>query len=277
MTQALAKWEQFRDTLQRKEAKQQMASVLPPHISVERFNRISVTAVQKDPGLLDADRGSLFRAFLACATDGLVPDGREAAIVVFKGQAQYMPMYAGILKKVRQSGELVSICAQVVYQGDTWDYWIDDDGEHFKHIPNLEGSRLPEDVRHIYAMAKTRSGGVFLEVLTKAEVEKIRSISRAKDKGPWVTWWEEMAKKTAIRRLSKRLPMSTDLERVITADDGMYDLEQDEPQEAPVSAEDEMVSSRLRDIVGASPEPVADVEQAPEPEPVAEPEGEDPF
>jgi hypothetical protein len=40
------------------------------------------------------------------AQDGLLPDGREAAVVMFGNKAQAMPMIAGILKKVRQSGEV---------------------------------------------------------------------------------------------------------------------------------------------------------------------------
>ncbi len=75
-----------------------------------------------------------------------------------------------------------------------------------------------------YAVAKTKDGGIYREVMSVADINKVRDVSRSKDRGPWVDWWSEMARKTVIRRLSKRLPMSTDLQAVIERDDDMYDL-----------------------------------------------------
>ena len=71
-------------------------------------------------------------------------------------------------------------------------------------------------------MAKLKDGSIEVEVLKPADIEKIRGVSRSKDKGPWVDWWEEMAKKSSIRRLSKRLPLNTDLDDLIRRDDSLY-------------------------------------------------------
>ena len=60
--------------------------------------------------------------------------------------------------------------------------------------------------------------------MSLGEIEKVRKVSRAANKGPWVDWWEEMARKTVLRRLSKRLPMSTDLDDLIRRDDALYDF-----------------------------------------------------
>src|ERR1044072_8374245 len=96
----------------------QFKAALPAHISVEKFTRVAMTAIQNNPDLANADRNSLFGAIVRLAQDGLLPDGREAAIVMFGQKAQAMPMIAGVLKKVRQSGEVAKVSAHVVHELD---------------------------------------------------------------------------------------------------------------------------------------------------------------
>lgn len=209
----------------------QFAAALPSHVKTEKFVRVVMTAVSTNPQLCEASRPSLFSACMSAAQDGLLPDGKEAAMVTFKTKsghtvAQYMPMVAGILKKVRNSGELASITSQIVYEKDEFEFYVDEDGEHLKHRPLIFGERgKPIGV---YALAKTKDGAVYIETLTADDVEKIKNVSRGKN-GPWSGPFQlEMWRKSAIRRLSKRLPMSTDLEHTITADDELYDLDQSE-------------------------------------------------
>jgi hypothetical protein len=93
------------------EMKGHLAQALPAGIAPERFMRVTLTAIQLQPELLECDRKSLLLACLRAANDGLMPDGREGAFVVFKTKsgkkAQWMPMFAGLLKKVRNTGELL--------------------------------------------------------------------------------------------------------------------------------------------------------------------------
>jgi len=202
----------------------QFSMVLPTHISPEKFQRVALTAIQNTPALLEADRRSLYSACMKAAQDGLLPDGREAAFVTFNSKngklIQYMPMVAGILKKVRQSGELATVHAAVVYKNDKFRYWVDSDGQHIEHEPILFGERGP--AIGVYAMAKTKDGSVFVQPLSLADVEKIRNSSRSKDSGPWQSWWDEMAKKSAIRRLAKYLPQSSDIEQTLKADEELF-------------------------------------------------------
>lgn len=185
-------------------------SALPAHVTVEKFTRVAMTAIQNNPDLQNADRRSLFGAIVRLAQDGLLPDGREAALVLFGNKAQAMPMIAGVLKKIRQSGEVTKVSAQVVYENDHFvvKYGFDEDVEHVP--PPLDQPRgKPIGA---YATAILKGGEQMLEVMSFEEIEKVRSVSRAKGNGPWVQWWGEMARKTVMRRLAKRLPMSTDLE-----------------------------------------------------------------
>lgn len=228
--------QQFRDELAR--MADQFVAALPEHIKPERFQRIVLTAVLGDPALLRADRKTLLESAMRAAQDGLMPDKREGAFVVFNtklgrddrgkdiyGNAvQWMPMIGGIIKKMHQSGEIAMITAKVVYGGDIFRAWVDDDGEHV----NYEQAEHPDfdTIRQVFALAKTKEGAVYVETLTPRDIEKIRSVSRSKDKGPWATWWEEMAKKSAIRRLAKRLPLSADMHDLIQRDNELYDLSQ---------------------------------------------------
>jgi recombination protein RecT len=207
----------------------QFAMALPSHISPEKFQRVAITAIQNSPDLLNADRRSLYAACMKLAQDGVIPDGREAALVTFSTKqkdgtwikaVQPMIMVAGILKKIRQSGELATLHAAVVYKNDQFRYWVDTEGQHITHEPILFGERGA--AIGVYAMAKTKDGSVFVQPLSLADVEKIRAASRSKDSGPWTSWWEEMAKKSAIRRLAKYLPQSTDVEQALKADEDLF-------------------------------------------------------
>jgi recombination protein RecT len=208
-------------------------AALPAHVSEEKFRRVAMTAIQNSPDLQspETDKRSLFGALVRLAQDGLLPDGREAALVIFntknratggwEKKVQAMPMIAGVLKKIRQSGEVAKVSAQVVYDADHFlvKYGFDEDVEHIP--PPLDKPRgKPIGA---YATAVLKDGSQLLEVMSLDEINKVRNVSRSKDKGPWVDWFEEMARKTVMRRLSKRLPMSTDLEEdVFQRDETMH-------------------------------------------------------
>jgi recombination protein RecT len=204
---------QVRHDLQR--MAKEFESVLPPQIPAERFVRTAITAVQQNPELLRTERRSLMGACMKAAQDALLLDGREAALVIYKNKAQYMPMVAGILKKVRQSGQISTIAAHVVYERDDFDYQLGDE-ERIFHKPNILQDRGKPVA--VYCIARTVDGGAFREVMSTAQVEKIRARAPGGQKGPWVTDWDEMARKTVVRRLSKYLPSSTDIDQVLQRD-----------------------------------------------------------
>jgi recombination protein RecT len=225
----------------------QFAMALPSHIKPEKFQRVVMTVVQQSPDLLNADRRSLLGACIKCASDGLVPDGREAAIVVFKGRPQYMPMVAGLLKRARNSGDIASVTAQVVYERDRF-VWRPSDEQPIEHeVPSLAEDRgKPIGA---YAMARLKDGSVVCEVLPMAEIEKIRNVSRAKDSGPWVQWKEEMMRKSAFRRLAKWLPMDAeDAERLdqITRRDDALGAPQGDADAGPVVIDGEATPAGSR-------------------------------
>jgi recombination protein RecT len=191
---------------------------LPAHITPERFVRVIMTAVNADPSLLDADRRSLYSACLRAASDGLLPDKREGALVIFKDRSgkkivQWLAMVFGLIKLARQSGEIDSIGARIVYQNEIdqgrFSFIFGEGKETLHHEPILWGQR-GEPVL-VYAYARHRDSGlVEYETLHIDDVMKRKAMSRSPD-GPWKSWRDEMWKKSAIRALAKKLPVSQEI------------------------------------------------------------------
>lgn len=200
----------------------QFQAALPAHIPVERFGRVVMTAIQNNPDLLKCSRKSLFNAAMKAAQDGLLPDSREGAMVPFKGEVTWMPMIGGIRKKVRNSGEIATWDVHAVFEKDAFEFELGDE-PFIKHKPYL-GDR--GKLIAVYSVATLKSGEKSRDVMSVAEVEKIRALSKGSNT-PWnnPTFYAEMAKKTVARRHSKVLPMSSDLDDLIRRDDHLYDLD----------------------------------------------------
>jgi recombination protein RecT len=218
----------------------QFKMILPGHISPEKFQRTILTAVQSDPDLLSADRRSFLTACMKCGQDGLLPDKREAALVIFvtskkdgnqwikTKEVQYMPMVYGLRKKILQSGEVKDIFANVVYRQELEaGLFVYEEGSEraLRHKPLLDATFDPcdDDIICAYSIATFSDDSQSFEVMRRSDINKIRQSSQTgalgkeyqgkprAPKGPWVDWFSEMAKKSVMRRHSKVLPMSGDL------------------------------------------------------------------
>jgi recombination protein RecT len=202
-----------------------LQTMLPKAIPSAKFIRTVHTALQLNPGIVEAKTNSILASCLKAAADGLLLDGREAALVVYRSKggpvAQYLPMVYGIIKKVRQSGEISVFNSFIVYENDEFaiTYGMD---PTLDHSPKLTGSR--GDPIGCYAVCKFKNGDTDLEWMTHDEIEAVRARSKARNSGPWVSDWGEMARKTLLRRISKRLPMEADAMSIITRVDELYDL-----------------------------------------------------
>lgn len=205
--------------------KQQIADALPGNVTPERFVRVAVTAIQQQPDLIATRKESLFASIVKCAQDGLLPDGREAALVKFGNDCAYLPMVGGLRKVAAKHG--ITLNAFVVYANDEFDYTLGE-APHVHHKPPRLGDERGEPIG-AYAVATYQDAAMVCppEVMSKDEIEKVRNVSRAKGAGPWSQWWDQMARKTVARRLFKQLPLG-DLDeqatRIIEAVDNDADL-----------------------------------------------------
>lgn len=200
----------------------EFAKVLPEHIKPATFTRVVMTTIQKKPDLLDLDKHSLLAACMTAAQDGLLLDGREAALVPQGEEVRYSPMVWGLMKLVRNSGSLASVVSNLVYAKDTFRIWVDERGEHLQHEQFLTGDR--GELTGVYGMFVFKEAPTQVEYMTKKQVMDVKSMSKARS-GPWTGPFEtEMWKKAVLRRLSKRADLSPELRRAIERDDDMYDF-----------------------------------------------------
>lgn len=184
----------------------EFAAALPRvGITPERMTRFALTALNRSPGLLKCDPKTFLGCVVQSAQLGLDPSGitGEAYLVPFKDVCTFIIGYRGLLKLARRSGKIMEAAAHVVHEGDefSFEYGLD---SKLVHKPT---TGEPGPVTYAYAYAKFLDGGRVFEVMTRAEVEKVRASSRASSNGPWVTHPEEMARKTVFRRLAKWLPL----------------------------------------------------------------------
>ena len=204
----------------------EIAKTLPPGMTPERFNRVALTAIQNTPALLQCNPQSLFNACMKAAQDGLLPDGREGAIIPRKGVATWQPMVHGIIKKAKNSGSVASLVANVVYRGEVFEVEMGDD-ERIVHRRNLVCVKRGEEIA-VYSIATLKDGTKEREVMSWRQVMDVRDMSSSPNGGPWATSTDEMARKTVIRRLSKRLPSLDDgddeLRQAIERVDSEYDF-----------------------------------------------------
>lgn len=191
-----------------------MAS-LPNGLNYDKFVSVIKTAMISVPDMVNSDRQSFIVACLQCARDGLIPDGKESALVAFKGKVTYMPMIKGLIKKLHATNLINSISANIVYANDELEYILGDD-EKIIHKPNLNNHG---EIYAVYIIIKTKTNGIYREFMTFDEIEKIRKLSNNKAGTFWNNHWGEMAKKTVLRRLLKLMPMDDNMIQVINNDD----------------------------------------------------------
>lgn len=200
-----------------------ISAALPKHITPERMMRLARTAIQTTPGLLKCSPQSVIGSIVEASQLGLEPNGAlgEGYLVPFfnkrtkQMECQFIPGYRGYITLARRSGQVQSISAHIVCERDAFEYELGLE-EKLTHRPALGDRGKPT---HGYAICRFKDGGHHFEVMPVEDIEKCRRSSSASDNGPWSTHWEEMARKTTIRRLAKYLPLSPELTRASMLDE----------------------------------------------------------
>ena len=201
--------------------KKQFATALPRHLKPDRFIRIALTALTKNPRLLDCTPASLMGCLLDLSQLGIEPDGRKAHLIPFKDNRNNTVIctlivdYKGLVDLARRSGEISDIHADVVCKKDEFNYSFGSEGK-LVHKPALKERGEPIAA---YSFVKLKDGSVSYEVMNIEEIEAIHGRSKAKDNGPWKTDWNEMAKKTVFRRHSKWLPVASEIFQLVNEKD----------------------------------------------------------
>lgn len=204
-----------------KSYEKEIAKALPSVITPERFTRMATTAVTQNPSLGNCTPQSFIGAMLTAAQLGLEPNTPlgQAYLIPYGNQCQFQLGYRGLIELAHRSGEIKSIEAHVVYENDVFDF-------EFGLEPKLMHKPAKSnrgDAAWVYAVYHTKDGGYGFEVMSVDDINNHRrKYSKAKT-SPWDTAWEEMAKKTVIKKVLKYAPLKSDFVRAMVSDESVTD------------------------------------------------------
>jgi len=200
---------------------------LPKDFNAQRFLQNTIAVVKKNPDLMQYNKNDLLTASLRAAYLGLDFMNNEAWIVPYKGTVQFQLGYKGACKFVKKYSirPLSDLYAKVVRKGDEIIYGVKDNGEpYLKWEPVAFNG---DEILGVFAVAEFKDEKMLFEVMTKDEINKIRnSSSRCSGSGPWKEHWEEMAKKTVLKRLCKNIETdfdNTEQREAWESDNEVYD------------------------------------------------------
>jgi recombination protein RecT len=173
---------------------------------VARANPKIMNVINKNPD-------SFFTAYMASLSLDLMPNTveREASLIPYGDSIQFIPEYRGLIKAARRSGEILTLNAELVFEGEEFEVSLGSDRKLI-HKPKLEQDRTQYDkMIYAYATAKLTNGETVFAAMSRGEIDKIqRTVKTQSTDTPWKAWPERMAIKTVIKRLTQILPKSND-------------------------------------------------------------------
>lgn len=202
----------------------EIKKALPSVITPERFTRMTLSAISVNPTLAQCTPKSFLGAMMSAAQLGLEPNTPlgQAYLIPYKNrgveECQFQIGYKGMVDLAYRSGEVELVQAQIVYANDTFEceYGLE---PKLKHIP---ASKDRGEAVKVYALFKTKAGGYGFEVMSMDDVkEHAKKYSQAYGSAysPWAKNFEEMAKKTVLKKVLKYAPMKSDFVRAVVQDE----------------------------------------------------------
>lgn len=189
-----------------------------------RLLRIAFNAVCYDDKLVVCTQRSIMAGIFEALKLGLTLGGpmQEAWLIPYKETATFVTGYQGYRNLIDRSRSVLDLHPRAVHANDYFEYEFGTN-PRISHKPAEAMGKEPGEFIAAYSVARLRGGGVQMEVMYKAEIDKHRNRSMAKNSGPWVTDYEPMALKTTIRKIAKYLPKSGEamlaLNRVLELDE----------------------------------------------------------
>ncbi len=204
--------------------REQFARALPKHLTADRFTRVCITALTRNPKLQECTPESFMRCLLDLSAMGLEPDGRRAHLIPYGKECTLVVDYKGTVELVMRSGIVSIIHADKVCENDLFEY---DRGEIKQHKIDFKKPR--GNAYAYYALVRFKDGSEKAEVMNMEDIEAIRERSQGyksaiqyKKSHPWLTDFDEMAKKTVFKRCSKWLQLSPEIRDALEKGDDDY-------------------------------------------------------
>lgn len=200
----------------------EIAKALPSVLTPERFTRITLSALSTNAKLAETTPKSFLGAMMTAAQLGLEPNTPlgQAYLIPFRNhgtlECQFQLGYKGLIDLAYRSGDVSTIQAHTVYANDEFEYELGLEPK-LRHVPAKSDRGDPV---FFYAVFRTKDGGYGFDVMSVDDVRAhAKKYSKAYGNGPWQTNFEEMAKKTVLKRVLKYAPLKTDFVRAMTADE----------------------------------------------------------
>jgi recombination protein RecT len=266
---------------------QALVDLLPDQAAADRFRRVVIQALVKNPELLECTPDSVVLSVFEAAAQGLEPTGAAGGAHLvpynvnvgskdrprYEKRAQLIVDYRGVIRLVtKPDSEIASMEARVVKEGDEFSYQLGTDA-FVNHVPSLDPGRSAKATTHVYSIARLRRGGApLVDVEDRAGVERVQKRGRQGGFSPWSSDWDEMAKKTIIKRHAKVLPVRPEIRSLLVREDELGGIVDDAPAAAVPAGETRaaQLGSRIRQPRNVTP---AEVPPATEPETAAQPFG----
>lgn len=209
-----------------------IAAALPSVMTPERFTRIALSAVSGNPKLQSCDPASFLAAMMSAAQLGLEPNTPlgQAYLIPYGNRCEFQVGYKGMLDLAWRSGEVADIQADVVKANDVWEYELGLNPK-LRHVPADKNRGDP--VRY-YAVIRMKDGGTISAVMGVDEITAhARKYSKSFNNGPWQTNFDEMAKKTVLKRALKYAPLKSDFIKAQVLDGSVKDKISEDMTEIP--------------------------------------------
>lgn len=211
----------IRDYLKSDSLIAEIGKALPKHMSPERMARVALTCLTRVPKLAECTPESFMQCLFSLSQWGLEPDGRHAHLIPYGRECTLIVDYKGLVALAYRSGKVKNIHADVVRVGDVFKYNLGIVEAHTPWAFRSDAGKPASagEVYAVYCIVTLDADLKKCEVMTRDDVEAIRKRSKAGGSGPWVSDWNEMAKKTVFRRVSKWLPLSAEVVEAMDSDD----------------------------------------------------------
>ncbi len=240
----------------------EIAKALPSVITPERFSRIVLTALSTNPKLQECTPQSFLGAMMTAAQLGVEPNTAlgQAYLIPFKNkgvmECQFQLGYKGLIDLAYRSGEVSNIQAMEVYENDVFEFEYGLEPK-LRHVPAKTNRG---DVIYYYAIFKMKDGGYNFAVMSVDDaIAHGKKFSKTYGIGPWQTNFDEMAKKTVLKKVLKYAPLKSDFVRAVAQDETIKkDLSDDMsfvPDDTVIEAEAaevvEIVNEETGEIINA--------------------------
>lgn len=212
--------------------KSSLEQVLPDKRIIGQFLMLARMSFSKTPTLAACTKESVLQCLMSCGQYGLLPDGRHAHLIPYKDKCTLILDYKGLIALATRNG-ISGIFAEVVYENDGFTTGVRNGKKELVHTYNAASDRGKAIA---FYSCSTHNNVFDFEVMTVAECEAIKNRSRAGNSGPWVTDFNEMGKKTVIRRHSKRWDLTPELAAALAIDDDKIDEDARFAKAKPIKA-----------------------------------------